>query len=77
MLNLVLSAECIWWFSGWGVQLVGTWSGTDGMPILMSLKWTSDRSLNGSPILNRIILSVSASIDDIQEEGVDHGLAMQ
>ena len=56
ILNFVRSAECIWWFSGFGVQLVGTWSGIDGMPNLMSLKWTSDRSLSGSPILNEINL---------------------
>ena len=54
ILNFVRSAECIWWFSGFGVQLVGMWSGIDGMPNLISLKWTSDRSLIGSPILNQI-----------------------
>ena len=56
ILNLVRSAECIWWCSGFGVQLVGMWSGMDGMPNLISLKWTSDRSLNGSPMLDEINL---------------------
>ena len=30
------------------------WSGIDGMPSLISLKWTSDRSLIGSLILNEV-----------------------
>ena len=59
ILNLVRSAECIWWCSGFGVQLVGMWSGIDGMPNLMSSKWTSDRSLSGSLILDEINLLCS------------------
>ena len=41
IVNLVLSAVYIWWSSGWGVQLLGMWSGADGIPMHMSLRLRS------------------------------------
>ena len=45
------------------------WSGIDGMPSLMSLKWTSDRSLIGSLILMMSIVLGATSAEDVQEDG--------
>ena len=45
------------------------WSGIDGMPSLISLKWTSDRSLIGSLILNEVNVLGATSAEDVQEDG--------